>query len=140
VNKRRAIGAAVVAIVISIAILIMGRGCNISMPIDKGNPESVAKAAALSLKSGDVDKVCGYFTGAAYDQMKAGLPVFFAQWSKIDVQNVNASLVSQGDTIAVVYLSYDLKVEAYGNPNTQHIAKKVQLIKIKDVWYLNQII
>lgn len=100
-------------------------------------PASVVKSAVLALPSHDATKVASYFTGQAHEDMLEGLTIFYAEYETISVQNVGVNLEHQGETIATVFLAYDLTVSAYGNTNTQHYQHTVQVVKLNGRWYLN---
>ncbi len=124
------------AALVIVAVLVVGfrGGCDTT---DIHNPESVARAAILSLESYDIDQVCQYFTGSAYGQMAEGLDDFYSLNSNIRINNATAAAIEKTATIATLYISYDLSREIYGHSDTIHVAKKVQAVSQNGVWYLS---
>jgi len=101
------------------------------------NPHDVAYAAIEALGSGDVDNVCQYFTGEAYHLMRSGLLDFYAMYSDIETEEIYVTITDEGDSIATALIDYDLTY-GYGEyQDSQHINRKVQLIRQQGQWYLN---
>lgn len=119
-----------------VGVLVVGfrGGCEST---DTQNPESVARAAIMSLESYDIDEVCKHFTGSAYGQMAEGLDDFYSLNSNIKISNAAAAAIEKTGSIATLYISYDLSREIYGHGDTIHVAKTIQAISQNGVWYLN---
>lgn len=99
-------------------------------------PYDITLAAIQSLEAGDINETCSYFTGSSYNQMREGLQTFFI-YNDIKVSDVVVDVLEETDSIARVYIEYDLQFASMGYTDTQRITKTVRCIKSNGQWYLS---
>lgn len=120
----------------ALAALLLS-GCLFNV-LDSGNPVAVAESAVKAIGSRDTEEVARHFTPTPGAVMSARLKQMYALTDGTEIDNVRGWLRYQTDVDAKVRVEWDMTWIVGGSSDTEHQEILMQLIKVKNKWYVNE--
>jgi hypothetical protein len=128
--------------IIVIIVLWLGITCMSKLGSGIGStnsPEGTTRAVIMSLEGKDGTKVATYFTPIPGALMSQRVNSMFANFDKVDIQNLKVMLVLKEGSSARVQAVYDMILTQGGYINTEHCSKVVKLIQLDGKWFVNEV-
>ena len=104
------------------------------------DPEGRVKSALHAMEDKDLDKVTPYFTPPAAAAMHLRLTNLYTKYDTLRVENLDTTLLYiEGDT-ARVLATYDQVYTLKGDMMVDKREQRVKMVRLDDVWYINEAI